>query len=340
MANFLDVAENLLRSGRVQAKSDHFDMVFSAIGHLQAVHSKAQLDLINIESVFNALVMARILGRFPGQSTFTGEKEEAAIKQLIATTLEQTQRFRVQRNRYLAPVPYDSFAMLLRKLRSHAQRRRSVAVLTFNYDVGADLALHIEGLGPAYALDDKDPANSVPLLKLHGSLNWAVCSKCRKVVPWHLSDFFISAGRPLEDTEELRFNVWSGHFTRLRHCDEFVVHDIPFIVPPTWNKGDHHQTIAPVWQRAALELSEAEHIFVIGYSLPETDGFFRTLYALGVVGDKPLKSFEVFNPENYDGPVNARFKSLLGLGAQARYQYHPTDFHNAIPYLINKFDAR
>jgi hypothetical protein len=38
-----------------------------------------------------------------------------------------------------------------------------------------------------------------------------------------------------------------------------------------------------VWRTAAQHLSEAEHIFIIGYSLPETDQFFRYLYGLGTV---------------------------------------------------------
>lgn len=342
MGDFLDVAHRLLDANQLEHKAEYFQTVFSAIGALQSVHSKAQLDLINIESVFNAFVMAKALGKFPGQENFSGEKIEAAIKQLIATTLEHTQKFKVRGMRILPPESYEAFAKLLVHIRSKAVPARTVAVLTFNYDLGADLAMLQAGLGPAYALDDSDPASGlppargVPLLKLHGSLNWAICTQCRKVVPWHLTDF-LAGIRTMHDADELRFDVWSSGFTRFRHCDNAVEHELPFIVPPTWNKGDHHQTIAPVWRRAAKELTDAEHIFVIGYSLPDTDGFFRTLYALGVVGPQPLKSFEVFNPEPAGGLVDQRFRALLGPGAQARYHYHPTGFRKAIPHLIGTF---
>jgi NAD-dependent SIR2 family protein deacetylase len=208
--------------------------------------------------------------------------------------------------------------------------------------LGADMALLRAGLGPAYALDDSDPTTGgfstkgVPLLKLHGSLNWATCTKCKNVVPWHLTDF-LAGVRTMQDSDDFPFEVWSGHFTRFRHCNNPVEHELPFIVPPTWNKGDHHQTIAPVWQRAAKELTDAQHIVVIGYSLPDTDGFFRTLYALGAVGPRPLKSFEVFNPEPTGGLVDLRFRALLGPGAQARYRYHPTTFRGAISQLGGMF---
>jgi NAD-dependent SIR2 family protein deacetylase len=337
MGNFLDVADRLLLSGEVKQKEEHFQTVRSAIGALQAVHSKAQLDLINVESVFNAFVMAKVLGKFPGQGNFSGEKLEKSIKQLIATTLEHTQKFRVQSSTVMPPRSYEAFARLLYDIKNRGLPGRSVAVLTFNYDVGADLALHRLNLGPAYGLDDSDMAERVPLLKLHGSLNWANCTQCRKVVPWHLRDMLAGVSVRTTDSEEIRFDVWSGHFTRFRHCDNAVEHELPFIVPPTWNKSDHHQTIAPVWKRAALELSDAEHIFVIGYSLPETDGFFRTLYALGAVGPSPLKRFHVFNPEPQQGTVDNRFRALLGHAALARYHYYETAFAETIQYIRAMF---
>jgi hypothetical protein len=66
MFDFLDVASNLLRSNEVQEKRTEFERVFVAIGALQVVHSKAQLDLNNIESIFTVLELGRIIQRVPG----------------------------------------------------------------------------------------------------------------------------------------------------------------------------------------------------------------------------------------------------------------------------------
>jgi len=49
----------------------------------------------------------------------------------------------------------------------------------------------------------------------------------------------------------------------------------PVIVPPTWNKTQNAPSIATVWREAANQLSDAENIFVSGYSLPQTDEFFK-----------------------------------------------------------------
>ena len=113
----------------------------------------------------------------------------------------------------------------------------------------------------------------------------------------------------------------------------------PVIVPPSWNKADYHAALSDVWASAAKHLSEAEQIFVIGYSLPETDSFFRHLYALGSVGNTPLRRIEVFNPDA-SGTIDRRFQGLLGPGAAARYQYHAKTFQQAIVHIRALFPKR
>jgi hypothetical protein len=60
MADFLDIAADLRRRGEVKEAQDLFDAVFEGISRLQQVHSKAQLDLHNIESIFASFEMARM----------------------------------------------------------------------------------------------------------------------------------------------------------------------------------------------------------------------------------------------------------------------------------------
>jgi hypothetical protein len=110
-------------------------------------------------------------------------------------------------------------------------------------------------------------------------------------------------------------------------------------VPPTWNKADHHQALSTVWANAAHQLGEAEYIFIVGYSLPETDAFFRLLYALGTVGKNPLHKIIIYNPDT-GGQVDARFKSMLGSGAAARYEYKSKTFQDAIHDIKTYFPPR
>lgn len=119
----------------------------------------------------------------------------------------------------------------------------------------------------------------------------------------------------------------------------------PVIVPPTWNKADSHRALESVWARAAKELAESENIFVIGYSMPETDAFFRHLYALGTVGDTTIRRFWVFNP---DHTLEERFRNLLGPGAERAFKFFSGAtrssgisfaFTEAIDFLRQEFPA-
>jgi hypothetical protein len=112
----------------------------------------------------------------------------------------------------------------------------------------------------------------------------------------------------------------------------------PVIVPPSWNKNDYHKALSDVWAASARKLETAENIFIIGYSLPETDAFFKLLYALGSVGGAPLRRLYVFNPD-VSGVTEKRFASLLGPAALARYQYEPLTFKDSIGFIKTLFQT-
>ena len=96
----------------------------------------------------------------------------------------------------------------------------------------------------------------------------------------------------------------------------------PMIIPPTASKVGLHRELSNVWGRAATRLAEANNIFVVGYSWPQTDHFFQQLYALGTVGRTILSRFWVFdiNPS-----VRQRFHDEL-LGQQARDCFGPNGY--------------
>ena len=113
----------------------------------------------------------------------------------------------------------------------------------------------------------------------------------------------------------------------------------PLIVPPTWNKTDYQGALRSVWARAAQELGEAREIFVVGYSLPETDKFFKYLFGLGAIGPSLLRRFEVFDKAR-DDKVGDRFRALLGPFAQRVFRSYPNVvFSGAIIMLKNMHET-
>jgi NAD-dependent SIR2 family protein deacetylase len=309
MKDFLDRAYYLRRYTDRDVEMPSFELVFEAISQLQSVFAKSKLELLNIESAFAAFEMAQLFGRLG-----TLDKEQLgnlthAIRVLIVDTLEWSMKFRRVQNNVRAPVSYDIFANKIQELLS--DQKHDVTLMTFNYDIGLDYALFTHGLKFDYGLVGPPAEDRTLLLKLHGSINWARCPNCKALEVVEFDKVALQeAGR--DDPIYMRLRqACQGHK---------VCHGISreiAIVPPTWNKTQHYQEIAQVWQAAAQRLSEAENIVIMGYSLPATDEFFRYLFALGTVGTARLQRVIVFNP---DSEVDMKYKSLLGPMALQRYQ--------------------
>ena len=341
MADFLDVANQLLRSRSVEDKKEHFENVFRAIGALQSVHSKAQLDLTNIESVFTALEISNVLGKLPNFDATEIPSVISSLKKVIVKTLESTINFPTSQSYIGTPEPYESFTKLLSHLREEAFPQQSVSVITFNYDISIDTALFREGIGPNYGIPpDPNCHNPVSLYKLHGSLNWAQRKDSGTVYPLQLNQYFAKYSvHGFNKRGTCKIPIGSQLSEYFSKYSDVEVESEPVIVPPTWNKSDYHQALSTIWGKAAQDLSKARTIFICGYSLPETDAFFRLLYALGTVGSSPLENITVYNPDD-SGAVDKRFREMLGPGAFARYKYKQMLFHDAISDAKALFPAR
>ena len=110
---------------------------------------------------------------------------------------------------------------------------------------------------------------NVKLLKIHGSLNWLQCPRCLRVYV----DFFnkIAIGQYI-------------HPVTCRHCDNhFGKQDshrlVSNLVMPTFLKNLSNPQYKLIWQNAGIELSEANKIVFIVYSLPQAVFELRQLLA-------------------------------------------------------------
>jgi hypothetical protein len=224
---------------------------------------------------------------------------------------------------FIASAPYRRLVDLLHTFR---QANSSVAIITFNYDVALELALHYNHVEFSYSLDGKQPPRDViPLLKLHGSINWgatnlrsdAPISECP--IGWlDNSEYYLSCvGRSTAASPNHSLHVGSRFFNYLRERGYKDVREAPVIVPPGMYKTEYQNSLAQVWKAAARELADAEYIYVAGYSLPATDFFFHNLYALGTVGSTILRRFTVIDTSK---EIETRFKSLLGPAARDRFR--------------------
>lgn len=108
----------------------------------------------------------------------------------------------------------------------------------------------------------------VKLIKLHGSLNWLTCPKCSRIYV----DFY----------NKIAVDQYNMHKT-CRHCDKNFglasrAHRLQSnLIMPTFLKNLESTQYKVLWRAAESEISEADKIVFIGYSLPYADFEMRQL---------------------------------------------------------------
>ncbi|WP_321430846.1 SIR2 family protein [uncultured Methanolobus sp.] len=100
---------------------------------------------------------------------------------------------------------------------------------------------------------------NVPLLKLHGSLNWIYCPTCNsiKITPKRkgIVDDIFKDSEPCDSP----------------FCKDGASEQKPIVVPPTFTKAYENPFLVSIWLQAEKVLQNATRIYFIGYSMPEAD---------------------------------------------------------------------
>lgn len=289
--DFIDVSRELYDdpdSGLHPKEKQLFQNVFNFKKEVAQAREKFEIDLDNIEELFGLVEMSHRL------NSEVADTRDATVY-LIAKTLElATRRYPPTRWIGLTPHPnyknipliwqnavprdtqrngdyfhcemYRHFANLLTGIYDNPQKNkfRSNAVITFNYDIVLDQALKATGILPDYGLTGTSNGRGIPLLKLHGSTNWVFCKDCRKPSVW----------------QDGVTSLFPFRSIQCQHCGK----DDPrlLLVPPSWDKNEYQDIMRPVWAKAVEELKAATRICIIGYSMPESDSFFKYLLTLGL----------------------------------------------------------
>jgi len=132
----------------------------------------------------------------------------------------------------------------------------NTAFLSMNYDLLLDRCLNVlSDFAPDYQIDlfqhraVPSAKTLVPLLKLHGSLNWQFCDWC------HALDL-------LGDHV-----VWAGG--QCNHCGTGSAR--PLLIRPTLLKDFRYRVWHEVWRLAGRALASAGTWVIVGYSFPLAD---------------------------------------------------------------------
>ncbi len=306
MGDFLDVAEDVGRRETNRSVKAAFTTVFDAYNRLRSLFSKTSIPLDNIEALFALIEMSALIGLPDWPTPEFGERLNGDIRTVIVRTLERTIQFPEGAESGPRVRAHASYSRFCEHCRSLATSLGGVVdFITFNYDVSLDKALDDAQMRYHYCLADGPPPAGTKLLKLHGSLNFVLDEAHGRVESLPLISLRFKPDGP---GGPYRFAV-------LDDPDERAL----FVVPPSWNKAGYHNKIAPIWRAAGRVLAEAENIFVVGYSVPDSDHFFRYLFALASDSHTRIKRFWVYDP-NVDAGVGDRFRQMLGPLVLSRFE--------------------
>lgn len=359
--DFLDKARELFDDPDSEldaGERELFEQVFKFKHEVAKAREKFRIDLDNIEQLFGLVEMSQRLGSDPPAP------REATVY-LIAKTLElavatSTSRRPVARMslasgyntqesfiNYVRPQVgggvfetdiYTHFALMVSGKYDDQTKlaSRSSTVITFNYDLVLDDALARAGAKPSYELaaaifdERNDNERVVPLLKLHGSTNWAIC-ECGQI--------HVLSRKATADPVMFR----SKDCTK---CGKTGLRLL--LVPPSWDKSEYSKVMQPVWKCAVEAIKTATRICVIGYSMPEADAFFKFLLALGLAENDRLYKLIVVDwvptglgPSPLENTTEARWRGMLEtVFIGRRFEFVPRGFaqfiSSSIQYLLHR----
>lgn len=188
---------------------------------------------------------------------------------------------------------YDFILGVMSGAFSEPNGARCNTIISFNYDMVVEKALGIIKVPFTYGFKGKtvnygdgaagthgpDSESAIRLLKLHGSVNWAVTG---------------TRGGKLKVFKDY-------HAVREAGC-------VPTLVPPTWRKTFAKQ-LDHIWQECARALRSATRVIVVGFSMPPTDTHFKYLLGAGLQGNVSLREIIFVDPNRE--AVEARAKDVL-----------------------------
>ncbi|MBL7075112.1 SIR2 family protein [candidate division KSB1 bacterium] len=125
------------------------------------------------------------------------------------------------------------------------------------------------------------------------------------------------------------FNVESSKFPVIAKLHGSI--DTGKIIPPTWNKLLNKREIKDAWKAAHKLLIKANHIRIIGYSLPTTDSYVRYLFKSAIIYSLHLKNIDVICLD-HNGEIKKRYDEFIQF---KNYRFIPEDTLN---YLKQNFE--
>jgi hypothetical protein len=110
----------------------------------------------------------------------------------------------------------------------------------------------------------KNVPDSLPLYKLHGSLNWLYCPRCQEITLTH-------------SEMGVQYIFSNGADASRGTCPQCHSHFEALIITPTMAKSYVNPLLNEIWRKAEDKITTADEIVFAGYSLPSADVYLKCM---------------------------------------------------------------
>lgn len=188
------------------------------------------------------------------------------------------------------------------------QLQETDVVISFNWDCLLEAAVDQVGRSYSHAFEGK----TVPLAKLHGSIDWRLGLPDTPQLMWRPVGFNDGLMQtPIHSCSELRsLSGWTGPGR-----GPLGGETQPLIVLPGYGKAFDVRHLAWLWYRPEFAFGSTHDVFIIGLSLSRDDFIVRSLFLhnlpyVAEMSGVPGRSIYIVNP---DPATRDNYAFLLGL---------------------------
>lgn len=301
VANFFEKSH--LQHDREPQRFAYFEEVFTLVRELARAKNYYRTDLFNIEEILSLVALRSRLG---------ARGDEALFQRYIRDVIQFY-------TPSVSPALPDSAVLDLAfgafPCTAHVAFVACLLGLTVNRMPDAS-----SGRYHYRVVDGPEPANEYAVISLNYDMVLENCAT-------FLHDHAGSDRRFIRSGESDDVAGFGGHLAKLHGS----VDDGP-IVPPTWSKTLENESIAREWQHATHLLAKAQHIRVIGYSLPTADSYVRYLLRSAAIDAKYLARFDVVTLDSR-GEFEQRYRDFVDFHG-FRFENKSTEVY--LSHLLSK----
>lgn len=194
--------------------------------------------------------------------------------------------------------PNSTHKAIINFIKNH----QNVSIITTNYDGCMDEALLENNIDINRTIGiekDKYNPNSVELIKMHGSINWAYCDSCHDVQEFDLLEI-----KRFYEEDKISYPV-------IGICKNCGGLRRPLLVPPLSFKFLMFPNLIDIWNTARQRIEEAKYIIVIGYSFSEADTYLTKIISRSMSINEDQKMIIVNTDYNLVHMLRERYSAHI-----------------------------